>query len=357
MGKNVGIMTFHYADNYGAVLQTYALRKVINSFEYCSAKIINYVPENYQYFVFSGDSMIEKQKSNREKFNKFLSEYCGINVPMVHSVIGNEYDTYIVGSDQVWNVDLPIVSADYEYFLPHLDENAKRIAYSASIGMEIERIDKELFQKYLTKFDKISLREKSYTKVISELSGKNCEYTLDPTMLLNKKEYESVVKKPDEVIEPYLLYFWYDMGDGGFESVETVNLLAKKYGLSVKHTFPPKEYLINHLITNNAGCMLYDGICEFLWYIKNATLVVTNSFHGAVISLIFQKPLYIYYPRMRCCRQENLVDLLNLQDRVLQGYVEANKLNLEMDYKAINSSLKKEKEKSLLYLKNAIGIV
>lgn len=353
--KRIGILTFHYADNHGAVLQTYALRKVINSFEGYHAEIINYVPEGYGYPVSAGNKMvIEEKQKKREKFNRFLSDKCGIVSPMVHSVTGNEYDLYLVGSDQIWNTDIPEASADYEYFLPNLDSTAKRAAYSASVGMEPEKINRSLFQKYLSKFESISLRERSHAEIIAELSGKRCECTLDPTMLLQKKDYELLIKKPDISEEPYILYFWYDMGDGGFSSVETVNTLARKYGLSVKHTFLPEAYVINQMIVNNNGHVFYRGIEEFLWYVENAQAVVTNSFHGAVFSILFEKPLYIYYPEMRKCRQENLVQLFHLQDRVVQGYVPSEQLNLKMEFADIFSILKREREKSMAYLKQVV---
>lgn len=353
--KKIGILTFHYADNHGAILQAYALRKVINSFEGCYAEIINYVPKGYGYTVLAGnEKLIKGKRGKREKFNQFLYGYCGIDSPMVHSVTGNEYDLYLVGSDQVWNTDILEVSADYEYFLPNLDVTAKRAAYSASIGMDQENIDRGLFQKFLSQFVAISLREKSYIDIITELSGKKCECTLDPTMLLQKKDYKLLVKKPDISEEPYILYFWYDMGDGGFGSVETVNMLARKYGLSVKHTFLPDAYVINQMIVNNNGHIFYAGPGEFLWYIENARAIVTNSFHGAVFSMLFGKPFYIYYPEMRKCRQENFIQLFHLQDRVIQGYVGPEQLNLEMDYTDISLILKSEREKSVAYLEKVL---
>ncbi len=348
--KKVGILTFHFATNYGAVLQAYALYKTINDIGF-HADIINYVPEGYSYPIFL-DSMVDEQKKKREKFNRFLNGNCGISTPMVRSVAGNMYDVYLVGSDQVWNTDLTL-GAKYEYFLPNLNDEAKRIAYSASIGMDIDKIDRKLFQKYLTKFDAISLRERSYQKIISELSGKECECTLDPAMLLSDKDYELLEEKPDAGRGGrYLLCFWYN--DGGLKSIETINALARKYELSVKHTFSPNSFATSQMLVNDGGYMFHDGIGEFLWHIKNAEVVVTNSFHAAVFALLFKRPLYIFYPEKGRCRQENLVELFQLQDRVIRGYVSPDCLNLEMDYTSIFSILEKEKERSLSCLKNMI---
>lgn len=354
MSKKVGILTFHYADNHGAVLQAYALRKTINKFTGCHAEIINYVPKGYGYPVPAGSELLNRKKRKREKFNDFLSENCGIHSPMIHDVTGNEYDVYIVGSDQIWNLDIPEAAADYEYFLPHINEKAKRIAYSASIGQPIDEIDRNLFQRYLPKFESISLREKSYVDIISELSGKRCECTLDPVMLLEGKEYEKLMKRPDVVEEPYLLYFWYDLGDGGFKSTEMVNMLARKYNLSIKHTFSTENSIARQMLANDGGDVLQEGIGEFLWYIKNAHVVVTNSFHGVMLSILFKKPFYMYYPEVRRSRQENIVNLFQLQDRVVQGYISSDRLNLDMDYRSLFLKLEKEREHSISYLKNAI---
>lgn len=353
--KNIGILTFHYADNYGAVLQSYALYKTINSFSDCNAEIINYVPKGYHYPAISGSHELDVKRRHREKVNNFLSTYCGIQTPMIQSVTGNEYDVYVVGSDQVWNTDIPEVAADYEYFLPNLANEAKRIAYSASIGMDIERIDRKLFQTYLPKFDSISLREKSYVNVISDLSGKKCEWTLDPTMLLNENGYNEIIEKPDIADKPYLLYFWYDLG-GDLSSIELVNTIARKYDLSIIHLLPETS-ILKPLLVNDGGSMNEAGIGEFLWFVKNARAVVTNSFHGAVFSILFKKPLYIYYLNMRKCRQEDLVELCQLQDRVVRGYIAPDKINLEMDYSPVMSILNRERERSITYLKNALAAI
>lgn len=356
MSKKIGILTFHYANNHGAVLQAYALRETVNSFPGCQAELINYVPKGYRYPVLAGSS-IEALGRMREKFNRFLAEHCGVCTPMLHSVTGNAYDLYLVGSDQVWNTDLLEVVTDYEYFLPHLDREARRIAYSASIGMKVENMDQTLFQKYLPAFHSISLREKSYQGIISRLAGKLCASTLDPSMLLDGGHYEALIERPDfapessRTEEPFLLYFWYDMGDGGLGGIGTVNTLARKYGLIVRHTFLSEHSAARQMLVRDGGCMFESGIGEFLWYIKNASVVVTNSFHGVVFSLLFQRPLYLFYPEIRSSRQENLVELFGLERRTVKGYISPDQLNLEMDYGPIFKILEQERERSLSYLK------
>ena len=98
--KKVGILTFHYSDNYGAVLQAYALRRIINQLPYCQAQIINYVPLGTKYTLYENteegrELLIEKRKL----FEEFLRENCGIDTPVIHEISGNDYDYYCAGSD------------------------------------------------------------------------------------------------------------------------------------------------------------------------------------------------------------------------------------------------------------------
>ena len=102
--KKVGILTFHYVDNYGAVLQAYALRKKINELPECRAEIINYVPSGFEYELYgNGEKYRAMLQKKRQSFEAFLSKYCGVNTPIISSVEDSGYDYYCVGSDQVWN--------------------------------------------------------------------------------------------------------------------------------------------------------------------------------------------------------------------------------------------------------------
>ena len=180
--KTVGILNFHYANNYGAVIQAWALYTIFNNLEGLKAVIINYVPKNYKFRIDEND--YEAFRMQRDKIERFLKDELGIVSPMIHKVEGNEYDYYCVGSDQVWNVDLPEVAADLEYFFPHLADDSFRFSYAASIGTEPNRINKEIFKKYLSLFNYVSLREKQYEGIISNTIGKNCVCVLDPTLLV-----------------------------------------------------------------------------------------------------------------------------------------------------------------------------
>lgn len=350
--KRVGILTFHYADSYGAVLQAYALRKVINDIPDCSAELINYAPHNY-YFAPYARTMEGKKalEEKREKIEAFLRRECGVCTPIIHSVTGNDYDFYCVGSDQVWNTDLR-ENVELEYFLPNLDEKAKRIAYAASIGMEISKINKEIFQKYLPKFDSISLREGGkYGEFIYQMCNKACEKVLDPTLLLEKKDYENLIPKEKKVNGPFIFLFWLHLDEELMKYVEIVNMLARKYNLTIVHNIlgaPPCMFV------NDEVCMQYEGIYDFLWYMKNADMVVTNSFHGTIFSVQFERPFYIHIANLRRSRLDNIVELLGIEDRVIKGCVSYDNLNKDVDFDLIKGRLVEERKKSFSFIRRAL---
>lgn len=351
--KKIGILTFHYADNYGAVLQAYALRRIVNSLPDCEAEIINYVPKGYAYYLYKEDDFAKHLLEEKRKLvEEFLMQECGICSSMIFKVKGNDYDYYCVGSDQVWNLDLR-ENRDLEYFLPNLDDKAVKIAYAASIGIEIERINENIFKKYISQFNKISLRESNYIEHIEQACNVKCEQVLDPALLLNRDDYEYLIDEERQVKKPYILFFWYSVDDELMKCVEFVNTLSRKYGLSIVHSIIGAP---RYMFCNDAGCMMYEGIEGFLWYMKHAEFVVTNSFHGSVFAVQFERPFYIFISNIRRSRLDNLVETLDVKDRVINGYLNPGEMNKSVDFEAIRKRLKVERDKSMNFLREALDV-
>lgn len=287
--KTVGILTFHYADNYGAVLQSWALRTVLNRFKNVEAEIINYVPENYLVQPYHQSSIeISKMKKKRILYENFLAKECNVSLPMIHKVTGKGYDCCCVGSDQVWNMNLR-ENVNKEYLFPNLGE-VKRFSYAASMGGEIKDEDKKYFQEMLSAFSNVSVREEQSEKELRKLGIDNVETSIDPTLLLEAGEYDKLVTEPKDPPKDYLFFFSYPIGGDLRKYAPFANHLAWKYGLSIKHSIaqcPPM------LFANDQGTMIYEGIGEFLWYMKNASIVVTTSYHGAIFGYLFNRPTFI----------------------------------------------------------------
>ena len=349
----IGILTYHYAINYGAVLQAYALREMINSFEGYEVEIINYIPDGYVYYPYEyGVEGRDKFKEKRNKFGKFITSYLNVKEKVEHVVDGYGYDYICVGSDQVWNVALR-ENVDLEYFLPNINNNTKCISYAASIGTNVNEINIDLFRNHLAKFQSISLREdEGYQEFIKNKCFKECEIVLDPTLLLNSENFESLMSVKERFSGRFIFFFWYDNDDNLYKVAEFVNMLSRMYSIPIVHSvFNAPQYLF----TENSQCMMYEGVEDFLWYLKNAEYVVTNSFHGLALSILFEKKLYIYIAELRRSRLDNLVKMFGLENRVIDHYILAKEIDWDINYDEIKKRLNIERMKSIDYLRSAIN--
>ena len=229
--KKVGILTFHYGDNYGAVLQSYALRRTINSLPDCMAEIINYIPANYlakkiEAAYDDRAAYLEKRK----KFEKFLDTHCGVKKEMVQHVTGEEYDYLCVGSDQVWN---PIYF-DEEYFFLSASYG-KKISYAASLGKPMKDCEffADMYKQNLADFSFLTVRESEHVDFLKETTGKECTLVLDPTLLLKRVDYEQLMCLEDNESEDYILFFWLRDNDVFLRGLELVNSIARKYNYKI----------------------------------------------------------------------------------------------------------------------------
>lgn len=350
--KSIGILTFHYVDNYGAVLQAWALREVINRFPDCIADIINYVPPGYVIYPYESTEIgVNKMIKKRKRYEEFLRTYCGVDSPIVHKVIGNKYDFYCVGSDQVWNFDFR-ENQDQEYLFPNLDDKAIRFSYAASIKEKSIK-EKDIFYQHLSRFKMISLREHSFLSEMQNYCKQKIVQVLDPTLLLTAEDYNPLVCLDKLIEDKFIFFFIYPIGDAIREYVPFVNTLARKYHLKILHTcFDAPDYMF----VNNAGCVMYEGINEFLWYMKHAEIVVTTSYHGMIFSLVFQRPFYLFIREAGKERLLELTELLGLQDRVVTNYIPANRLSDDINYKSVNKILNRERKRSNMFLKSVMDL-
>lgn len=352
--KKVGIITFHYLDNYGAVLQTYALQEAINKIPGYAAEIINYIPEGACYYPYEeGPEGKHKLEEKRELFENFLKNHCGLSSTRLDHVTGNEYDYYCVGSDQVWN--FAISNEDTTYLLQQLDENAVRISYGSSIGMSAEELEPytDVYRDCLSLFKHVAVRENVHVDWLRESCHIDSCAVLDPTFLLNEKDYLKIVSKKKHRDHPFIFFLWYAHDDQFLKAVEFVNTVSRKYGLPIVHN------IINvrpYIFANDDGCMMYEGIEDFLWYLKNAKIVVTNSFHASIFSIHFKKPFYSFIVDSMRSRFDTLCAQTKIEDRMVDHYIPSEDITMDMDYDKIYEELEPYREFSKHYLKDALDV-
>ncbi len=352
--KKVGILTFQYANNYGAVLQAYALRKKINSFAGYEAELINYVPEGYEYpLPVNTEDAYKHMIEKRNFFEQFLREYCGLDKPMIHAVTGKEYDYYCVGSDQVWNFQSGIV--DKNYLLAHVDDDARRFAYAASIGMSVEVVERytDVFRKYVSRFKAVSLREKEQVEFIEAICNLTCKTVADPSLLLVPEDYEELMGRDSLREEPFIFFFWLQHDHETMKGVEFVNILSRKYGLPIVHSIPDAA---SYMFAKDGGCMIYEGVEHFLWYIKHAQIVVTNSYHATLFSMQFQTVFYVFPVETMRSRIDMLSEKYGISDRIIEGYVDCDKISPVMNFVHIQRTIQEERIDAILYLKDALDM-
>lgn len=355
--KKVGIVTVHRAYNYGAVLQAYALTKVINDFSYQS-EIIDYNTKLHErIYSREGKGWLERTKRplfdklRCERFEKFIS-----NLPLSEKQYFEakdfnnipKYDIYVAGSDQIWNVKMKEIMTEV-HFLWH-KEFKNKIAYAPSLGSSTFK-DISKYKKYIEKFDYIFMREKSGAAIIERLINKEpIQDVLDPTLLLTADEWKKVTNKKYKGKKPYLLCY-----SIGYEIMAIVRELGKRLDLEIKIIAYDNYYIGNNMVNYPST-----GPIEFLDLVRDASLVCTNSYHGLLFSILFGRPMYLIEndDNMGDSRKRDILHKFGLDSRIMNKKIlESFQLDKPIDFDYVNITLDKERKKSLKLLKDALDSI
>ena len=369
----IGILTQPLKNNYGGILQAYALQTYIEKNYDCDAELIDYMPKNE--FVgkkllvtrlkrlgtyiknFGKYYVLRKNRGNQEikkrEFDKFFELHMVTSSWKVNSAESlaehsGEYDAVMVGSDQTWN---PFVSKDGIFLLDWLkDRGVSKIAYAPSIG--VSRIPDEWHERYkaaLSGFDALSCRERGGAGFLSELLGKDVEFVIDPTLLLTPDDWEEI-STPEEVDGPYLLTYF--LGDNKAHR-KAVEKIAKEKNLKIV-ALP-----VSYLETKNKGIdKRYVGPGGFITLIKNASFVCTDSFHGTMFSINFGKDFVSFTKRNDADinsdnnRLYDALGVFGLQDRLC---IKGEFSDSAVDYALVNERLGKLRASSRRYLDRALS--
>lgn len=327
----IGVITFHWAANYGAVLQAYALCSYLNSLGH-EAEIINYFPPKYKKTVLRAfltrhvtsipqrirDISKQKKIENFRKNNMKRTEYFSSgNIIKAKAPV---YDCYICGSDQIWNMSFLRYGErkrTYTYFLDFAPENKVLASYAASFGTTQYADDlKDDLKQKLQRFDFISVREETGINILSELGFRNVCIVPDPTILLTKNYYEKFVKVLDREKD----YAYSYMLHGRENDADMIFSNLSNKGISIVSC------------DNN-------GVENWLTDIYYCKFVVTNSFHGVVFSVIFEKPFAAVLIKGSGMNDRIITFLkkIGLQDRIFDG--DTAILDKSIDWKQVSKRL------------------
>lgn len=363
----IAVLTFHRAENFGAVLQVYALQTYLTKQGY-EVRIIDYRSKaiESQYQIFNPSILWSRKniwislctylhrfkhlvirQTRKRKYIDFRNRYLHLTSPIGKIKRILDFDAYIVGSDQVWNLHLT-GGVDRVFFLDFpMRHGAKRISYAASSEHDPNR---SLHQRgheiarMLKAFHAISVREEFLKEDLQPYVSCNIQVCLDPTFLLNKSDYLKLAVKPKE--SNYILVYHMLLTEQGARLAEQIAEESGCKVIEIYGGYPERGVKDSY--------RLDVGPLELLGYIANADKVITTSFHGLSFSLILEKEFWILNTGNNL-RQRNLLMSIGLQHRMIAGsreYLPDDKL----DWLEINGRLRKLVLKSITYLNNAVSI-
>lgn len=344
----VGILTFQYADNYGAILQAYALKNTIEKQGNSDVEIINYVKKNckeaYDISPFSTKNpksflkrmlLFPRKYTQRKKFENFRKEHLGFGGKPSESINSDKYDFVVVGSDQVWSS--PITGSDLNYYVPNITADSKnhKISYAASANDGFpEKEKKNEIGKYLSDFKAISVREEQLKATMINSFGIDAEVVCDPVFLRTREEWSTISVKPKGIPEKYILVYMLAVNPRLDDVAKRLNV---EKGLPIFTIHPTCKRMSKvGKLCSNVGPM------EFIWMIKNASYIVTNSFHGLAFSTIYSKDVYFARPSGVSNRITSLVERLDINaaecmDNIM--YAELGCYGTELYREYVNNSI------------------
>ncbi len=365
--RRIGILTFHTAINYGAVLQAYALQQtLIKMFPDDEVKIIDFKTKEHvdaykvfrrkkvsllknlliQVLTFPRNVLLFKRRKRFLKFveNKLLTtQRISSKDQMLKSP--PEFDIYISGSDQVFN---PRNKYYKEYYLGFGKGSKRKVAYAPSCGIsqftvnEIQKINDLVLD-----FDVLSCRETSGAKMLSSIVKEEIPVVLDPVFLLTPDDWANVLRKP-KYKRKYI--FVYDL-NGGVELLEIAKKIAKETGLKIIcQTQKPLAFY------KNTTMIFSSGPEDFLGLICGAEYVVTDSFHGTAFALLFQKPFYSYIALPNASsRIRSILEKLGLNEFLIE-YNKGDEFKcIIKERNSYYDKMNDMRDESLLFLKNALN--
>ena len=369
----IGVLTLQLHNNFGGILQAYALQKVLKDFGHNVVLIDKsryvslgpwykrypiYIKRGINRFIF-GKNIIVKADIEQNRLLKTIAKY---TEPFIEKYIRRGYtkdfsnireknfDVLIVGSDQIWRPKYFFSKIENAYLEFAKEWRIKRIAYAASFGTEEwEYTEKQTKScaTLLKKFNAVSVRESSAVQLCNDNFGVKAEHVLDPTMLLCKEDYIKLFKDYNAAQSDGNLFCY--ILDEGEEKKSIVDCVVKEKGLQPFYVNSRYEDLDAPLEER-----IQQPIEKWLRAFYDAEFVITDSFHACVFSIIFNKPFIVYGNRERgLARFNSLLGFFGLEERIVSTKEEAIKAISEpIDWKKVNEIHSQWKDKSMSFLNN-----
>lgn len=343
--------------NYGNKLQNFAVQEVMKKLGYetdviyiqskksrikqiMRSLIHKTLLKHFSHISIESKLLFKRQIAFQKFCKQYISERRYSSINQIH-----DSDVFILGSDQVWNPNF-LNGMNKQLFFLTFTKPEKKVCFSPSFGLDnITEEWKPYYREKLATFPKISVREESGKEIVSDLTGKDAEVLVDPTMMINRDEWLSIAKKPDGIDfkNKYILtYFLGDIPEKALFDCKMANkdICGKVYRLVDKSC--PELYACNP--------------SEFIYLFNHASLVLTDSFHACVFSFLLGKPFLVYkregIRNDMFTRIETLLSTFDLKRK----YADSGLRNdiFESDYSTGYKRLEREQEKVYKFLKESL---
>lgn len=374
----VGIITW-WRNNYGSILQALALQQKLNQYNDLQYEIICQFGKK----ATSVDNVFDKIKSvglaetckrvfwkvafkglrlRNKKMQQFVDENLKVSNQQYneHNIADSNkyYDTYICGSDQIWNPDL--VPTDSMYWLPFVEKGKNKIAYAPSFGAStVTEKQKEQIKANLSTFKAVSCRENSGARTINQIIGeKRCEAVLDPTMLIERDYWDTISE--DKIYDEKYIFAY--MLRGTAVQRKYIEKIARERNLKIV-SIPFLDYeKIDPYDLKFGDYKLWNANpAEFISAIRHAEYVFCDSFHCIVFSILYHRPFFVFpkvgadgkVKKSQISRMTDLLELAEIKNRILLDNEEAD-LDAEIDWNNSDKRIQKVRCDSERYLEQAL---
>lgn len=374
--NKVGLITY-YGNNYGGCLQAYAIQETLRNLGkspyilqvYTPLKHLKSTRWNKLFKIVINPiaffkrrkyitKHIQNDKLRSEAFNRYRKEYLIFDKTFTLTTdnlnIANQYNTFVCGSDQIWNPHLYGVHPIWT--LKFAPKNSTKIAYAPSLG--VSSIPDEYvsdFKNNLKDYTYLSCREEEGANCLSKILNKDVDVVLDPTLLLTPEQWKNF-EKPVNIKKPYI--FCYLFGD--YPYIAEIKKKVKQY---LKLDIVCLPYNLREL--KSSDIKLYDITPnQFVWLIDNAQYVITDSFHASVFSIKMSTP-FISLKRTSDndiknmnSRLYTLLRTVELEDRIISenmGDIIGKIIDKQIDFEKANNKLSKYMSRDITKLKNALS--
>lgn len=356
----VGIVTQPLYANYGGILQDYALQQVLKKMGH-EPVTLDYMPSLSfgRYLLYAGKTLVcafsPAKRHPLKPYKHFLKRPQSIDSFVSNNIVTTRIvpdytrkllkkhgiEALIVGSDQVWRYGYNSAHLDDMYLAFAQKYNCIKLAYAASFGVEKWTYSEKLAdeaRELIKQFNAVSVREDSAMDICRDVLGVDAKTVLDPTLLLTAEVYGQFCEESVAGEKPYLAAYVLDINDEKNRFIEAV---AEAKGLVVKK-----------MTVTDSGC----SIEEWLTTIKNASFVITDSYHGSLFSIIFEKQFLTFVNKERGAdRFSTLFRRLDILDRLIESPSATQSVDSMTDYSTIRPVLQSLREDSLLFLKDNLS--